>query len=624
MTPDTYDECLCRAIVPEHSVAFMSAMSGGTPLLERDFLFFHTGDWLMAIGYPLLPEPSAVMPDLAGYTARVSTEEFDSALRACLERTGAAHCFAIAPDLPGRLRQYRVDKDSYYLLSADAAVPQALRGPVARAAERLTVTEDRKFTPAHRKLWAEFLGRVTMRPNVQALYARTEAALAASRASMSGNGNATGSSADAHKLDLRLLSAFDREGHLAAALLLDYTPKNFCSYIIGTHSKRHYQPHATDLLFAEMLERSRKEGKKCIHLGLGVNEGITRFKKKWNGLPLLPYAMAAWEESVRGPVAAPTTAKESETALLARAILLSPGDITKQQMFDALPQQRPFGMVFSVRKGGAQSWLCGSAHFFRYSFEFAFRDLFARLHTAVFEGPLDEDFLGRVEKSGRSPAASEPRIIDAMSEPELRRLELAVYGKKSPLRRFLGMEVPAKVDVRHLLAHTCPWFAFFSLWVAYLERHGWYESVDLEAWRTAKDMGKAVIAMENLEEQLASLQSVPIDRISNFFRRCDEWPAYMKRNIRTYLNGDLQGMMGSSVEFPSRTEMVISHRDERFRQRMRPFLETGDCAVFVGTAHLLGLIPMLRKDGFTVEPHYPTLRLKFRAALRRRAGNMNA
>ena len=167
---------------------------------------------------------------------------------------------------------------------------------------------------------------------------------------------------------------------------------------------------------------------------------------------------------------------------------------------------------------------------------------------------------------------------------------------------------------------TGPWVAFFSLWAAYLESQGWDQSVDLEAWHTARDMGKAVIGMESLEEQLESLEVIPLARIADFLRRGRLWPAYMKRNIRAYLAGDLHRMMGSSTEFPSRTEQVIDRRDERFRQRMRPFLEAGGCAVFVGTAHLVGLQPMLERDGFSVRPVYPAVSLKARAWARRLLG----
>ena len=685
------------ATVPEHSAVFMQAMSGGTAFLERGFLFLAADDWLMGVGYPF-----ASPGETSSESHRLGQNEtrFAEALDAALERTGATACYAVAPALPARLDPFAENRDVFYTLAAEAPVPAALRGPVSHAAARLEVREDREFTPAHRRLWAEFLGRAIMRPNVRGLYARTEAALRASRTSAA-NGLQP-------LPDLRLLSAFDAAGNLAASLLLDYSPGQFCAYIIGAHSKRHYVPHATDLLFAAMLEHCRAEGKRFVHLGLGVNDGITRFKKKWGGRPVLPFVMASWKEKPRqakgfadyapvlwanaspalacadsvlskpiepyvgsahtrqglpslDPANGGNTSSEAsmassasnaatplalavegweeghgagktgrgaplapflagEAAGLARCLLDAPPGASKQQIFDSFPEQRRFGMIFELRKGDALSYLCGSAHFFRYSFEMDFRGLFAPLDAVVFEGPLDEDFLAAVETSGRSPDQGDPRIADVLDEAGIAVLERAVYGPEGPLARLLGRQQPRRLDLRGLIRAARPWFAFFSIWVAYLERHGWQQSVDLEAWRTARDMGVPVIAMENLEEQLASLQSVPLPRIADFFRRCGEWPAYMKRNIRTYLAGDLQGMMGSSIEFPSRTEQVIDRRDQRFRERMRPFIEAGNCAVFVGTAHLVGLIPMLEADGFSIR----RLERGMRGKLRRAFGGRDA
>lgn len=611
---------LNRARVPEHSVAFMRAMSGGEAFFERGYLFLHAEDWLMGVGYPFLGEEDEEPEAIA--SPEECRRAFDEALGRAVERTGALSCYVIAPELPERLEPFADTRDRLYTLPAANAVPGPLQRPVALAASRLTVSEDRLFTAAHRMLWAEFLARADMRPQVRELYARTEAVLAASRACFHGAGvDVPGGPAvpeGSASLDVRLLNAWDAEGNLAASLLLDYSPKDFLSYIIGAHSRKNYTPHATDLLFAAMLERARNQGKRYIHLGLGVNQGIARFKKKWGGRPVLPYAMASWREDSRSAARRPSGARTQNGIDLAlRALLSAPPDLSKQQVFDTFPQQRSFAMIYTVRKGKALSYLCGSAHFFRYSFAFAFRDLFAPLHTVIFEGPLDEDFLAAVEQSGRNPEPGSTRVIDALDEPDIRRLERVIHGPEGPFARLFGFVRPRGVDVRGLLADARPWFAFFSLWVAYLEGRGWHQSVDLEAWRTAKDMGKAVIAMENLEEQLASLESVPIPRIADFLRRCGSWPSYARRNIRTYLDGDLRRMMGTSVEFPSRTERVINYRDERFRNRMRPFLEEGDCAVFVGTAHLVGLIPMLEEDGFSVRRFYPTAGLKLRAAMQR-------
>jgi len=154
----------------------------------------------------------------------------------------------------------------------------------------------------------------------------------------------------------------------------------------------------------------------------------------------------------------------------------------------------------------------------------------------------------------------------------------------------MGAEHKNPPDVRHLLSHTRHWMAFFSLWTSFLARRGWTQSVDLEAWHLALDMGKAVRGIE----------SIPMPRIVNFLRQCREWDRYIRRNVRAYLKGDVERMFGTSIEFPTRTELVIHRRDARFLDRMRPFIEQGRCAVFVGSAHMIDLRGMLAEAGFSI------------------------
>ena len=248
------------ARVPEHSLPLMRAMSRGAPFRVGPYLFWAAEDWLMAVAYPL--------------RGKYSHTAFEAALDEALEKSGAVSCWAVGPDLPPRLHAHIVDRDRYYLLSARAEPPARLRGVLRRAAAALRVEEGREFTPAHRRLWAEFMGRADRKearplaPHVRELYARTPEALA----------EADGA--------LCLLNAWDQEGRLAACLLLDDAPEKFCSYVLGAHSRAQYTPHAADLLFAAMLEKTRRAGKRYVHLGLGVNEGILRFKRKWGGRPM--------------------------------------------------------------------------------------------------------------------------------------------------------------------------------------------------------------------------------------------------------------------------------------------------------------------------------------------------
>ena len=559
MNPFNPDAVLKKATVPEHSVLFMQAMSGGEPFLIGPYLFIAAEDWLIAVGYPLSGEPG--------------TADFDQALAEAVRRARARTCWAISPSLPNRLKAYRRDRDDYYVLAADTKVPQRLERLAEKTSGLLRVEEGRTFTAAHRRLWAEFVGRAALPPNVRELFAKTEAVLQ----------KAPG---------LVLLNAWDPRGQLAACLLLDTAPRAFLTYLIGAHSRTHYTPYASDLLFREMIRIARRQGKEFLHLGLGVNEGIRRFKTKWGGAPASPYEMAAWQEK--------ETVRSGVNELM-RVLASSSGEsMSKAQFLARIPQQRRFAMLWEIEREGRRSWIGGTAHFFCYSFESSLRKLIDQVDTALFEGPLDQASLDQVSEIGRRPESGSSRLIDALTEAEVRRLERVVIGPRGFWARLLGFERPDPPDVRRLLSETRHWMAFFSLWTSYLKRHGWDQSVDLEAWHLAHDMGKAVAGMETIAEQIETLESIPFPRVVNFFRLCERWDGHIKRNVRAYLKGDLEGMMGTSIEFPTRTEQVIHRRDVLFLERMKPFLKAGRCAIFVGTAHMVNLRHMLAGAGFTV------------------------
>lgn len=547
-----------NATVPEHSVAFMEAMSGGTSFLVGPYLFIAAQDWLLATGYPIGGD--------------YDPDAFDASLREAVRRTGAKDCWAIAPSLPQRLAAHRVDMDQYHTLPANVRIPRRLLNYARQAGTSLRVEEGRGFTPAHRRLWAEFTGRVPLPDNVRELFAKTEQVMASAP-------------------DLVLLNAWDQD-NLAACLLLDPAPRRFLTYLLGAHSRHHYTAHASDLLFHEMIRIARRRGKEFLHLGLGVNDGIRRFKTKWGGKPTLSYEMAAWQE--KGNL-------RSHVAEIVRVLASMPAEpMSKPQYLASLPKQRPLAMLWEVDADGRRSWIAGTAHFFCYSFESSLRRLFQEVDTVLFEGPLDRASLDQVSRIGRNPSPEARSLMDLMEPNDVRLLERVVEGPRGSWARLFGLESPHAPDVRLLLSKTRHWMAFFSIWTGYLARHGWHQSVDLEAWELARDMGKAVLGMETIEEQIETLESIPVARIVAFLHRCREWKKYIGRNVRAYLKGDLQAMMGTSIEFPSRTELVINRRDARFMTRMEPFLREGRCAVFVGSAHMLNLPGMLTDAGFRV------------------------
>ena len=559
MNPVEVSAILEKALVPEHSVEFMKAMSGGEPFLIGEYLFIGAEDWLLAVGYP--------------FESTYSPYGFEEALGEALRKTRARDCWAVCPSLPERLKAYCRDRDQYYVLPAHRAVSPRLNRLADRAAASLEVEEGTLFTPAHRRLWAEFMGRVALPANVRELFARTEAVLRAAPG-------------------LSLLNGWDKNGNLAACLLLDSAPRRFTSYLLGAHSRTHYTPYASDLLFREMIRITVRNEKEFLHLGLGVNEGIRRFKTKWGGSAVYHYEMAEWQEAGE--------TREGMTGLMNALIKMPREPMSKRQYLASLPAQRKFAMLWELEKNGCRSWIGGTAHFFCYSFESSFLELFQKVDTVLFEGPLDRGSLDQVSSVGENPATDSPRIIDALSEQDIQDLERVVCGPRGLWARLMGLEEKSAPDVHRLLSRTRPWMAFFSLWTGFLSRMGWTQSVDLEAWRLAHETGKAVRGLESIAEQIETLESIPSTRIVSFLRQCRQWKRYIKRNARAYLKGDVDNLFGTSVEFPTRTEMVIHRRDMRFLERMRPFIEKGRCAVFVGAAHMINLRGMLADAGFSI------------------------
>jgi hypothetical protein len=88
-----------------------------------------------------------------------------------------------------------------------------------------------------------------------------------------------------------VLNAWDKANKLAAFYVIDVEAKQFSNYIIGCHSKANYVLGASDLLLLELINLSLEYNKDYIHLGLGVNAGIRRFKEKWGGVPTRRYEM---------------------------------------------------------------------------------------------------------------------------------------------------------------------------------------------------------------------------------------------------------------------------------------------------------------------------------------------
>lgn len=259
LTPEEEASVLTRASVPEHIVSLMALISKGDPFLIEDHLGLVKDDWLILIGYPL--------------EGTFRRERCEGIVQRAVDTYRPKYLWFIGPEIPPSLLDASTERqtDQYYLFDIERTkLKSFLERATDKASKELTIERVHSLSQEHEALISELLKRERMPARVRELYRAMPGYI--------------GHSSSAWALDAR-----DRTGKLCAFTILELGAKNFSAYILGAHSKKHYMPHASDLLFLEMINLTRKAGKNSINLGLGVNEGIRRFKEKWGGKPFLRY-----------------------------------------------------------------------------------------------------------------------------------------------------------------------------------------------------------------------------------------------------------------------------------------------------------------------------------------------
>lgn len=256
------------AYVPEHIVPLMESISKGRAYKIESFIYYLSNNNLLFIGYPL---------------SKINYEDIKKSINRYIDgliKIYEPNCiFIIAPEIPEEIKENASEfqKDYYYSIKMDEFKPQRrLLREVEKVSAELTVKEEKVFTKKHREIREEFLGSKNLHPLVKSLYNSIEFYLGKSDTVM-------------------LLSAYSDKQELTAYYCIESWADNFLAYILGCHSKIQYIPHASDLLFLEMINIAKKLNKKEVNLGLGVNEGIRKFKEKWGGRPVLPYEYIEWK-----------------------------------------------------------------------------------------------------------------------------------------------------------------------------------------------------------------------------------------------------------------------------------------------------------------------------------------
>ena len=263
-------------------------------------------------------------------------------------------------------------------------------------------------------------------------------------------------------------------------------------------------------------------------------------------------------------------------------------------------RKKPLRMIWRVEKGGATAFLVGTPHFFPHRFEKTLAKLIRTAGTVLLEGPLDKESMEKIIQCG-SQGGDTPDICSDLGRAKVdeinRRLQrgLPLKDSSAPYLRFARAKAADFVE-KHSEG-VRPWMAFFRIWSAFLN---WSYSMDLEAYHVAKRLGKKIVFLETVEEQVAALDKIPYERILGYLNRIEEWEEDERQFVRCFLAGDVDGLRSVAVHLPTRYESIIKNRDPVLFERMKPFFDGGDCVAFVGVGHIYGIRKLLLKEGYTV------------------------
>ncbi len=252
---------LNQAYVPEHCVHLMTFVSGGEPFLMDDFFICRKANWLILVGYPLADNfSSESLKDIFSKAKKAFRPELISLVAPHMPSSLAANC-------------HERQSDAYYTLETRAPT---IRSPVKRnlkkARRNLRVELSLRMQRDHYDLMQEFAAHTSLPKRVERLLYKMPDFVATADEAL-------------------VLNAWNKDDQLSAFYVIDLEASKFSNYIIGCHSKKNYVVGASDLLCFELIKLSLEYHKPYIHLGLGVNAGIRRFKKKWGALPTRRYEM---------------------------------------------------------------------------------------------------------------------------------------------------------------------------------------------------------------------------------------------------------------------------------------------------------------------------------------------
>jgi hypothetical protein len=248
-----------HAYLPEHMIHYVTAISQAEVFLFGSYLAYTREDLLIFVGYPL--------------KEAFEEKKMEKALNEARRRFKPKEISLIAPKIPSSMAgPTQSPSDDYYRLDLSTlSISQKLRNMLKRAGRDLIVERMRGLNEEHHLMVKEFFSTHRVDEPTQFIMKKVPEYLTSAPS-------------------VWVFNARKKDGALAAFDIAEFGARHYAIYMFNFASRSHYIPGASDLLLSEVINYAKEENKAFVNLGLGINTGVTFFKKKWGGFPFYPYS----------------------------------------------------------------------------------------------------------------------------------------------------------------------------------------------------------------------------------------------------------------------------------------------------------------------------------------------
>lgn len=267
--PDLLARVTAAAVVPEQLLPYVRPVSKAEPRLLGDCLGLLSEGRLVLIGYPLHdPWDLNAMSKSVGEALMIQ---------------GLAQLTVIGPVKPPQAPpESQAAEDCYYSLPVPPPSPaQKLRNLIRRASRELSIERGHQCGDDQLALVQRYLDERQLAAGTRHIFRQLPHYLAAAAGSL-------------------VLSGRLADGRLAAFVVGDFSALRTAFFMFCFRDPELAPPGSADLLLAGLLEEAHTRGQTLMNLGLGINDGVAFFKRKWGAVPFLPYVEVSWRPGRSG------------------------------------------------------------------------------------------------------------------------------------------------------------------------------------------------------------------------------------------------------------------------------------------------------------------------------------